>query len=42
MKLKILMEEMNLYKISGMKDPFEELSLKFLISPGLNYLGINL
>ena len=36
------MEKMNQYKISGMKDPFEELSLKFLFSPGLSYLGINL
>ena len=31
---------MNYRKNSGMKDPFKELS--FLISPGLNYLGMNL
>ena len=35
-----LMEKMNHYKYSGMKVPFKELS--FLISPGLNHLGINL
>ena len=35
-----LREKMNDYKISGMKDPFKELS--FFISPGLKYLGIHL
>ena len=35
-----LMEKMNHYKYSGMKVPLNELS--FLISPGLNHLGINL
>ena len=34
-----VLEKMNHYKNSCMEDPFKELS--FLISPGLNYLGIN-
>ena len=35
-----LMDKMNYYKNSGIKDPFKELS--FFISSALKYLGMNL